>query len=144
MSTEYDRYSAELTSPPAGIVVPKGFRYIHFKAFLYREVGAEEYRERDALRMHPPDWPPESLEAVESGCRQIYQWRGISAGCPIEDIGIDGFYRLISLFHFRVVGQRLLDTDDGFNLDKMKIRHIVQGDELTLYNRVPEQTEIHF
>ncbi|TVQ35470.1 MAG: hypothetical protein EA384_16185 [Spirochaetaceae bacterium] len=144
ISTRLERYRSQKSSPPAGLHVPEGFGYIHYKAFLYLDIGPEAYREGDALRMPPPAWSAATLETLEHGCRQIFHWRGISDDSPLEGIGIPGFYQLIQLFHFRVASQVLLDTDVGFNLDRMRIRHIVDGKEFTLYNRVPEQTWIDF
>ncbi|TVQ41557.1 MAG: hypothetical protein EA384_00150 [Spirochaetaceae bacterium] len=145
MSDELERYRAQRSQPPAGVQIPDGFGYVQFKAFLYLELGPEGYRERDALQMPPADWPQSALEAIGHGCRQLFHWRGLSAEAPLEGIGIDGFYRLIRMFHFRVAQQTALTTDeDDCITDRMSIRHIVTGKELTLYNRVPQQTEISF
>ena len=145
MSEEVERYQAERVPPPKGLKVPEGFGYVHYKAYLYLKVGPDGYRKRDALQMPPEDWSCATLQAIEHGCRQPSTWRGISADIPLEGIGIDGFYRLVNLFHFRVVHQLLLDTDDdGFFTDEMSITHIVNGNVLTLYNRVPVQDDIDF
>ncbi len=143
MSEELERYRAERPQRPRGLQVPEGFGYIHYKAYLYLKFGPEGYRERDALQMPPVAWPLATLHAVEHGCRQLSYWRGLSADTPLEGIGIDGFYRLVGMFHFRVEQQSLLDTDDdGFFTDEMSIRHIVNGNVITLYNRVPVQDDI--
>ena len=139
-----ERYRSQKSSPPAGLHVPEGFGYIHYKAFRYLDIGPEAYREADALRMPPLDWSAAALETLKHGCRQIFHWRGISKDSPLEGIGIPGFYDLIWLFHFDVANQMLLETDGDFFLDQMRIRHIVDGKEFTLYNRVPQQTDIYF
>ncbi|TVR35921.1 MAG: hypothetical protein EA404_00240, partial [Spirochaetaceae bacterium] len=112
MSDELERYRTQRPRPPAGVQIPDGFGYVQFKAFLYLELGPEGYRERDALHMPAADWPLAALEAIEHGCRQLFHWRGIGAEAPLEGIGIDGFYRLIRMFHFRVEQQTALTTDE--------------------------------
>ena len=124
------------TPPPPGLTVPPVFFYIHFKAFLFLELGPDLYRKHDAFNLPPDYWAEEKLAAVTCGCRQISEWRGLSPDRPLEDIGIGGFYALLHLLHFELVSQALIDSDPVTMLDMMIMRHVVNAREITLYNRV--------
>lgn len=132
----FERYEAETSPPPPGVEVPKMFLYIHFKAYSYLVQGPDAYRAQDALGMPPKGASPFVLALIERGCRQILEWKGIDPRKPLESIGINGFYRLMDLFHFEVVGHSASSSDDGTFLDKMMVRHVVTGEEMILYNRV--------
>ena len=41
------KYQKEAPVPPAGVVVPDAFRYIHFKAFAFLTAGPDEYRKHE-------------------------------------------------------------------------------------------------
>jgi hypothetical protein len=113
------------------------FWYIHFKAFAFLRVGPEEYRSHDALQQPPANLPAARLHAIKRGCEQILQFRGLSADRPLEDLGVDGFYALLRLFHFTLGQQAALGSGaDDTILDQMTMRHLVDGRELTLYNKV--------
>ena len=131
------RYQTEAAEPPAGVVVPEAFRYIHFKAFAFLTAGPDEYRTHDAFHRPPDNLPASRLDAIRRGCEQVLQYRGLSPDRPLEGLGVDGFYALIRLFHFQTVQTTAQATEDaGVLLDRMKMKHIVDSRELTLYNRV--------
>jgi hypothetical protein len=134
-----ERYEAETLPPPAGVKPPEHFGYIHFKAYKYLKIGPDAYSSQDALGMPPQGAPPHLLALVEQGCRQIVDWRGISPETPLQGLGINGFYRLIEVFHFKVVGQSATFGDDDSVMDKMTIKHGVTGEEITLYNLVKKE-----
>ena len=133
-----DKYEKEASAPPPGVIVPEVFSYLHFKAFAFLTAGPDEYRLNDAFHLPPQNLPAARLDAIKRGCEQIVQWRGVSAERPLEDIGVDGFYALLRLFHFGTVAQKALATDlpDGIVMDEMQMKHIVDGREITLYNKV--------
>jgi hypothetical protein len=130
------RYRRETSSPPPGMEVPKTFEYIRFKAFRYLAVGPVKYRRGDFFHQPPAECSPERLESVRRGCQQIIEWRGITPALPLEGIGIDGFYALLRVFHFRLKEQSAFDDLDDTILDKMEMHHVVTSEEITLYNRV--------
>jgi len=131
-----ERYEAETLPPPAGVTPPEYFGYIHFKAYKYLKIGPNAYSAQDALGMPPTGAPPPLLALVEQGCRQIVDWRGISPERPLQGLGIKGFYRLIEVFHFKVIGQSATFLANGSVMDKMTIKHSVTGEEITLFNLV--------
>lgn len=93
-------YESEAPRPPADVVVPDAFWYVHFKAFAFLMVGPDQYRSQDALRQPPENLPATRLDRVNRGCEQILQFRGLSAVRPLEGIGVDGFYALLPLISF--------------------------------------------
>lgn len=130
-------YQDEAPRPPADIVVPDVFWYLHFKAFAFLRAGPDEYRSHDAFQQPPENLPATRLHAIKRGCDKILQFQGLSIDRPLEGIGVDGFYALLRLFHFALDQQAALRTGEIETvLDQMKMRHIVDGRELTLYNLI--------
>ena len=89
----------------------------------------------DAFHRPPANLPAGRLDAIKRGCEQVLQYRGLSADRPLEGIGVDA---LIRLFHFDAVEHTVLATEDSPDvvLDQMQLKHLVDGRELTLYNRL--------
>ena len=135
-SDAVERYEAEMLPHPPGIKPPEHYGYIHYKAYSYLKKGPAVYRRQDAFGMPSENTPLSILSVIEQGCRQIQEWKGITPESPLKGLGINGFYRLIELFHFKVVGQSASFGDDGTVMDKMTIKHAVSDWELTLYNMV--------
>lgn len=131
-----ERYEAETLPPPSGLNVPEMFPYIHFKAYSYLAQGPDTYRKRDAFGMPPKSASTFALGLIKQGCEQILKWRGILPQKPLESIGIQGFYLLTELLHFKVIEQSATSNGDDMILDKMIIKHAVTGEEVILYNLV--------
>lgn len=131
----YERH-LEQAPPPHGLDVPAAFRYIHYKSFGYLQLGPAVYREGDAFGMPPAEWPELTLDAVRVGCEQILAWRGLSPDSPLEGVGIGGFYSLLRMFHFERAEQTLVGSRGDLMLDEMRMKHGVDGREITLFNLV--------
>ena len=129
-------YYSDSPSPPVGLSIPEHFRYIHYKAYNYLQLGPDVYRHNDFFNMPQEDVSTEDLEDLNHGCRQIVEWRGIDPSLPIDNLGIIGFNRLIELFHFETVSQTAIYNDDGSILDKITIKHKISEKEIILYNKV--------
>ncbi len=127
-------------SSPSAAEVANAFAYIQFKASRFLEVGADEYRLGDALGQPPAEWDPSTIEIVAHGCQQILDGRGLTPERPLEGLGIPGFYKLLQLFHFKPREQVLLgDAPPGMMLDRMEMRHVMDGRAIVLYNLVDSQ-----
>jgi hypothetical protein len=130
-------YQSEAPEPPDDVLVPDVFWYIHFKAFAFLRAGPDEYRKHDALQQPPVGLPATRMDAIRRGCEQIMEFRGLSSERPLHDIGLDGLYALIRLFHFESHRQSALRSDmPDVVVDEMQLTHVVDGRELTLYNGV--------
>lgn len=132
------KYETEAPLPPSGLTPSAVFGYIHFKAFVFLQLGPERHRSIDAFQFPPAEWSEGTLETIRCGCEQIVQWRGLSPELPLEGLDIRGFRGLLQLFHFEAVLQSALalGTGEGYIIDAMQMRHVVDGREITLYNRV--------
>ena len=73
--------------------------YIATKAARYLEVGPDEYRNTDAFGQ-PATREADELAAIQRGCEQLIECKGLHAESPLVDIGVGGFYALMALFHF--------------------------------------------
>ncbi len=132
-----EKYENESPPRPRGLKMPRTFVYIHYKAYEYLQLGPEKYREIDFFDSPPKDWDQERLERLQQGCKQILDWRGPSPEIALENLGIEGFYDLCQLFHFKVVAQKLVSSDEQTFLDEMQLEHLVDSKkELILYNKV--------
>lgn len=133
------RYETETSAAPDGFDAPEMYDYVRFKAFVFLTVGPEVYRESDPLGQPPEGWPEFVLEKVRHACQQLLDWRGHTADHPLDGVGVGVFYALMSLFHFSCVEQQafITEADPGYVYDRMEMRHIVTGEPLVLFNRVP-------
>ncbi|NDC76649.1 MAG: hypothetical protein EBZ67_02040 [Chitinophagia bacterium] len=111
------------------------FPYFFSKAYLFLQMGADAYRSRDAFGEPSTDLDAEDLALIESGCRQMMEGRGLTPEDPLRGLGIHGFYALFRLFHFSLVRQSVMPGEEGM-LDRMRMRHMVDGGEVVYYNLV--------
>ena len=136
-----EMYLSEAPQRPPELRESDTFDDLHYKAFVYLQVGPDAYRQMEAFGMPPASWTALELDAVRMGCEQIVRWRGLSPEAPLEGMGIGGFYLLAELFHFTLVGQGvLLDGGPGGTLDAMQMKHSVDGRALTFFNFVKTPT----
>lgn len=111
------------------------FPYFFSKAYAYLNMGPEAYRSRDAFGEPSVELDAEDLALIESGCRQMMEGRGLTPEDPLRGLGIHGFYALFRLFHFSLVRQSVIPGEEGM-LDRMRMRHMVDGGEVVYYNLV--------
>jgi hypothetical protein len=83
----------------------------------------------------------ELLKKVKDGCRQLLDDKGYSEENPLDNIGIDGFYCLLDLFHFAVIEQRAIACDDGHYIDMIIAQNEISGVNVVLYNKVEKNEE---
>lgn len=131
------RYEADAPPAPDGLVIPPAFSYLRFKAFGFLLLGPEVYRRIDAFGYPTPDMDTDQ-DRLRHGCAQIVEWRGLSLDRPLEGIGIRGFNSLLLMCHFRCQEQSAHAVAGRPNtfLDTMRMVHLVETREITLYNLV--------
>ena len=112
------------------------YEYIQVKAERYLDVGYEKYRESDAMHMPDFQMSNQMLELMRNGCTQIIHFRGLTSDSAFEDLGIQAFYKLMELFHYKVIIQSIARSEKEFFIDEMHMEHMVTGQKLTLYNKV--------
>ena len=118
---------------------PRMFVYMLSKADLYLRIGPERYRKGDSLGLPEKDTSPEMLAAIQRGMEQICQSRGYVPEKPFVDLDIAGFYALLRTLHFNPDRQVLAAYREaaGEILDEMHMVHVLDGEEIVLYNLVP-------
>lgn len=128
---------AEDAEPPAA-------SYIRAKAELFCRIGADTYRTQDAFHEPSSRLDADDLAAVCQGMQQIVDGLGFAPDVPLEGIPAESSHALVRTLHFQVVAQHARRSADGlFFLDALLCRHVVDGRELTIYNRVPTQKLIN-
>ncbi|MCK9204531.1 MAG: hypothetical protein M0P58_08890 [Bacteroidales bacterium] len=126
----------DLSPEMEGLVILNFYEYIRTKALLFLEIGPIEYRKRDALGMPGYRISMNGLAILESGCRQVIDYKGLTKGEPFEGLGIPGFYRLMKLFHYQVQKQATSGRGEDYFLDEMYMKHRMTDQKMKLYNRV--------
>lgn len=116
---------------------PPGAEYIRSKARLYCRIGAMKYRASDALRQPDATLPLESLAAIDWGMAQFADGLGFSAATPLT-VPAEYSHSLVATVHFEVFAQMARRSTDGRSfLDGLLCRHVIDGREVTIFNRVP-------
>jgi hypothetical protein len=115
---------------------PALYGYCQTKAKLFLKIGPKIYRSQDALGQPPAEIDAEEVADIEKGCRALLEWKGLVEDAPIEGIQVAGFYGLMRLFHCGTMKEMSNHMRGPGILDKMIVRHQVNGWEMILFNRV--------
>lgn len=116
---------------------PPGAEYIRSKARLYCRIGAMKYRASDAFRQPDATLPLENLAAIDWGMAQFADGLGFSSITPLT-VPAEYSHSLVAALHFEVTAQMARRSTDGRSiLDALLCRHVIDGRELTIFNRVP-------
>lgn len=117
--------------------------YIATKAARYLEVGPEEYRNTDAFGQ-PATTDADELAAIQRGCQQLIECKGLHAEAPLTGVGVGGFYALMALFHFKMKDRTTAHghVHDGQKgaLDTITFEHAVSGMTATFLNFCPSKS----
>jgi len=126
----------ELTPEMERLAVENFYEYIHYKASLFLKIGYKAYRMRDAFNMPDFRMTKPRLDLLQTGCRQIAEYKGLTPDTALENIDVPGFYRLMKLFHYQVYKQATSGRSEGYFLDEMYMKHKMTGEKMILYNKV--------
>lgn len=85
--------------------------------------------------------PPELIEKLVKGFRQLIQGKGYTKDTPLVNIGVDGFHYLMDIFHYVVVTQGMVKGITDYHLDVMIVQDVVTGERVILYNRIDDNTK---
>jgi hypothetical protein len=115
------------------------FPYIYTKASIYLKSGAEIYRKNDFYKMPDKSWDDEEMAMITVGCQQIIQGKGLTEDNPFTALGVTGFYKLFTTFHFesksRITKRKKLDGKTYF-IDIIDFEHVVDHSIVTYCNMV--------
>jgi hypothetical protein len=122
------------------LFVENHYAYIYSKAQLYLRLGPGRYRKADYRGYPPVEWEEEYgkelYDVLESGCRQVLAFKGLTPETAFEGLGICGFNRLIWLFHFGLEMQSANPLPGGGFIDRMNLKHTMNDMKMILYNKV--------
>ncbi len=114
---------------------PPKFMYLVAKAERYLKLGAGAYRSADFFHMPSADWSVPVLAAIKNGMEQICRFKGYSSDCPLERIGVAGFYPLLATLHFELEDRKTQFLDEHTVLDEMHMKHWMDDSRIVLYNK---------
>ncbi|MDP8268588.1 MAG: hypothetical protein P9L97_07675 [Candidatus Tenebribacter davisii] len=112
------------------------YDYICEKTTSFLKKGNEEYRKSDFYDMPQEDWPDEIIKKLKEGCQQILEYIGLTPDTAFRNLEVDGFYRLMELFHYEFVRQAIHRTENKYFIDKMEMKHVQTNQTIVLYNTV--------
>ena len=130
----YKKVRLDLSGICKGSKIVASF-YMVAKANIYLKLGADLYRKKDAFGQPDSASDQRLLDTITLGMQQLVAGRGFLPELPLEDVGIEGFYKLMATLHFFVIGQKASREGIGF-LDHMEVAHMVDGRNAVLFNRV--------
>lgn len=115
------------------------FSYIHAKAEIYLKLGPDLYRKKDFFQMPDKLWDKDEVLLIATGCQQILEGKGLIEKNPFNGLGVGGFYKLLSTFHFkpknRITKRLKIDGETHF-LDIIDFEHFVDQTIVTYCNLV--------
>lgn len=117
------------------------FPFISVRANKYLKCRPEVYRKQHPLHLPSPDWSQEILDEIRIVCEQFLACKGCTPEDPIENVGVEAFYRMMDILCFEVCGQMARFREDGI-LDQMLVRNMTTNQTLTLYNLIKSRTEM--
>lgn len=141
--SSFDEYFDQLSEALQLHALDQQLPYIATKAARYLEVGSEEYRNSDAFGQ-PATTDVDELAAIQSGCEQLIECKGLHAEAPLTDLGVGGFYALLALFHFKMKDRTTAHghVHDGQKgaLDTVTFEHAVSGMTANFLNFCPSRS----
>ena len=126
----------EITRKMERLMIENFYEYIRSKAKTFYLSGYKKYRRHDAFGQPAFRMTPRMQSLIKSGCWQVLDCKGLTPADPFDELGIPGFYRLMEMFHYKVVAQRIAKAGETFIIDEMHMVHTVMGQKMILYNKV--------
>jgi len=84
---------------------------------------------------------PATVDKARFALEQLVAGKGFSPEDPLTGIGVEGFYAMITILEYRPVAQCAAFHED-FILDRMVVSHGVNGEEITLFNRIERYSDM--
>lgn len=134
---KFESVYKSLSSNEQELINENGYTYLFSKADLFLKVGAEVYRKNDFYHQ-PSTNDILELEVLKDGCKQVLECRGLTDTRAFTNLDVRGFAQLMNLFHYESSQRKSkynfeLGGQKGI-LDAITFIHVVDGNELTLYN----------
>jgi len=126
----------ELPKEIETLAIQNFYEYIRVKADRFLTIGPENYRKEDYFNQPEEGISNIIIELLKKGCIQILTYKGLTIKTAFIDIGIEGFHRLMALFHYKIKKQRIILRGRDFIIDEMNMEHTVSGEKMKLFNKV--------
>lgn len=124
------------------LIADNFYEYIRTKAKRYIDIGFIEYRKTDAYNEPSGNMTKEDLARLIRGCKQILEYQGMTAVTPFEGLEISGFYKLMTMLHFKLIKQGIFEWKATVEIvDEMHMEHIMSGQKMVLYNKVTSKSK---
>ena len=116
------------------------YGYIRSKSQFLIEKGVETYRQEDFFKHPPSDLSEEEEQNLLLAALQIIEGQGQKTDNPIVDVDLNHVIILAHCFHFQVRRIKSEEVDGRWH-DVLPLRHVMSGDEVTLYLESGVETE---
>jgi len=129
----------ELPKELRKLAIKNFYEYIRVKAERFLTIGHTQYRKDDAFNQPDERLSNKNVELLKTGCLQVLEYKGLTEETAFEGIGIEGVYKLMALFHYKVVSQSIDQNEIDFFIDEMNMEHVVTGQKMKLFNKIPKK-----
>lgn len=135
----FEKSYEQLTPKEQELIDNCNYTYIFFKAYNYSQTGPALYRKDDYFKQ-PQTTDPNELAIIQQGIEQVLACKGLCSENPFMNLGVTGFSQLMTLFHYKSIQRKttyrhFVGEQKGV-LDAISFQHVVDKNELTLYNFV--------
>lgn len=124
-----------LSEKEQDLVISSKYNLLRDNAIILQSKGVEACMDDDRFDLKGMKITDDAIELIESGIKQLIDYRGLTFERPFEDLTVGGFYYLLYIFQFE--RRRQLATDfETYTIDSMLMKNSVTGDEMWLTNKV--------
>ena len=130
----------DLSEKEQNLVIASKYNLLRDNAIFLKNKGIEACRDDDRFDLKGMKITDDAIELIESGIKQLIDYRGLSFDRSFEDLTVGGFYYFMYMFRFE--RRRQLATDfKTYTMDSMLMKNSVTGDEIWLANKVAKITD---
>lgn len=124
-----------LSEKEQNLVISSKYNLLRDNAIILQIKGIEACRCDDRFDLKEMKITDDAIELIESGIKQLIDYRGLTFDRALEGLTIGGFYYFMHIFRFE--RRRQLATHfKTYIMDSMLMKNSVTGDEMWLANKV--------
>ncbi len=126
-----------LSKKQQNLVISSKYNLLRDNAIILQSKGIEACRCDDRFDLKEMKITDDAIELIESGIKQLIDYRGLTFDRALEGLTVGGFYYFMHIFRFERRRQ-LATRFEGHTMDSMLMRNSVTGNEMWLVNKVDE------
>ena len=130
----------DLSEKEQNLVISSKYNLLRNNAIYLKNNGIEACRDDDRFDLKGMKITDDAIELIESGIKQLIDYRGLTFDRALEGLTIAGFYYFMHLFYFERRRQ-LATFFDNYTIDHILLKNTITGDEMWLANKVPKITD---